>query len=147
MLLKNKFLFTIAVLAITISCNKIKRHDPAPQPPCHPEQPDDTCDYWMLSQGLTAISGPATASVGQSVQLTVGVSGNSGCADGAQITGYATGNNISLTGNVHYHGCICTAVMTEETGIYHFTPTQAGVYTFQGTNYDGVPVTHTLVVQ
>ncbi|KAA5536946.1 hypothetical protein F0919_04540 [Taibaiella lutea] len=145
MLLQNKSLLIITALALAISCNKIKHSDPVPPPPC--VQPEDTCDFWSPSAGLVSISGPATASIGQTVQLIIGVTGNNGCADAAQVSAIATGNSISLTGNVHYHGCICTQALTEETALYNFTPAQAGTYTFHGTTYEGAPVVHTIVVQ
>jgi hypothetical protein len=145
MLLQNKSLLIISVLALAISCNKSKHSDPAPPPSC--VQPEDTCDSWAPSAGLVSISGPASASIGQTVQLTVGITGSNGCADAAQISAITTGNNIALTGNVHYHGCMCTQALTEETALYNFTATQAGTYTFHGTTYEGTPVIHTIVVQ
>lgn len=150
MLLKNKILLIVPVLALAVACNKTKPGMPKPEPCCelNPPAEDSTeCSFWQASPGLVSISGPATASAGQPVQLTVGITGLNGCADGAQITGNANGNDITFTGNVHYAGCICTQALTEVSNTYSFTPSQAGTYTFHGTTYEGNPVTHTIIVQ
>ena len=147
MLIQNKFLLILSAAVLAVSCNKTKPHDPEPPLSCIPIDLEDSCDSWAASAGLVSITGPSTGTTGQEIQLTVGLTGNNGCADGAQITGNASGNVISLSGNVHYHGCICTQALTEQTGTYNFTPAQPGTYTFQGTTYDGNPVVHTVTVQ
>lgn len=144
MLSQNKIFLIIPVLILAISCSKTNNNVPPPGPIC--EQPD-SCSYWNDALGLVSISGPATATVGQPVQFTVIVTGNNGCANTATVSGTASGNNITLTGNVHYSGCICTQALTDVSSTYSFTPTQPGVYLLQGETYEGAPVTHTLTVQ
>jgi hypothetical protein len=119
---------------------------PPPNPICGQPEPD-SCSYWNNAPGLVSISGPATATTGQRVQFTVMVTGTNGCATTATVSGIATGNNITLSGNVHYIGCMCTQALVDISTTYSFTPTQPGVYQLQGQTYEGTPVTHTLTVQ
>lgn len=150
MLFQNKIWLIIPVLALAVACNKTKPKIPKPEPCCDimpPPEDSADCSFWHASPGLVSISGPATATLGQPVQLTVAITGTNGCADNAQIAGNTSGNNITLTGNVHYSGCICTQALIEVSNTYTFTPNQTGTYTFNGTTYEGNPVTHTIIVQ
>jgi hypothetical protein len=143
MLSHNKIFLLIPILIVAISCSK--KSTQVPDPIC--EQPVDSCSYWHDAAGLVSISGPATATAGQPVQFTVLVTGTNGCAVAGITSGVATGNTITLSGNVHYTGCICTQVLSDVSTTYSFTPAQPGVYLLQGETYDGIPVTHTLTVQ
>jgi hypothetical protein len=151
MLLRNKTLFIIPVLILAISCSKTKPKAPESGSGalCNPPPPTDTsnCSAWHYNAGVASISGANTATAGQNVQLTVVMIGNNGCADSANITANTTGNNITLTGNVHYQGCICTQALIEIPYSYTFTPAQTGTYTFHGVTPDGTALTHTILVQ
>lgn len=147
MLFHNKTFLIIPMLILAVSCTK-KATDKTPLTDPIVEQPDsDSCSYWHDAPGIISISGPATATTGQQVQFTVVVTGTSGCAAAATTSGAIAGNTITLSGSVHYTGCICTQVLTDVNSTYSFTPTQPGVYLLQGETYDGIPVTHTLTVQ
>ncbi|MFA6057318.1 MAG: hypothetical protein WC756_03905 [Taibaiella sp.] len=143
MLSRNKIFLVIPMLIFAISCSK--KSTQVPDPIC--EQPVDSCSYWQDAAGLVSISGPATASVGQQVQFIVVVTGRNGCATSALVNGAPFGNNIALTGNVHYVGCMCTQALVDLSSTYSFTPAQPGIYLLQGETYEGAPVTHTLTVQ
>lgn len=142
MLSRNKIFLVIPMLIFVISCSKKSTQVPDPI-----NEPVDSCSYWQDAPGLVSISGPATATVGQQVQFTVVVTGRNGCASSAQVNGAPFGNNIALTGNVHYTGCMCTQALVDINSTYSFTPSQPGIYLLQGETYEGAPVTHTLTVQ
>jgi hypothetical protein len=144
MLSRNKIFLIIPVLALAISCTKASND--VPPPTCGQPEPD-TCVYSGPAIGLVSISGPSVANVGQPVQFNVIVTGSNGCAASAEVSGAAVGNNITITGNVHYIGCMCTQALADVNSTYSFTPTQPGVYLLQGETYEGSPVTHTLTVQ
>jgi hypothetical protein len=143
MLSRNKIFLVLPMLIFAVSC--AKKSTQVPDPIC--EQPVDSCSYWHDAPGLVSISGPTTAIAGQQVQFTVMVTGTSGCATSALVNGAVFGNNIALTGNVHYIGCMCTQALMDISSTYSFTPAQPGIYLLQGETYEGAPVTHTLTVQ
>ncbi len=142
---KNKFLAIIPLLILALSCTKVKNTncDPVVDP-----QPDSaTCSHWEEAIGISSITGPTTANLGQTVQLTVMVTGRNGCAAISQVSALPFGNNISLTGNIFYQGCICTQALEDVNTTYTFMPSQTGVYTIHAVSYDGTPVSHTITVQ
>jgi hypothetical protein len=144
MKLIHKIFLVVPVLVLALSCNK---NNNEPDPNCGQPEPDSTtCAAWAPASGLVSISGPTTGTIGQTIQLTVEVMGNNGCAQQATVSAMPLGNNIALTGSIFYQGCICTQVLTGVNATYNFTPGQAGVYTFHGATYDGVPVVHTVTV-
>jgi hypothetical protein len=145
MLSRNKIFLIIPMLLFAIACTK-KTTNQRPVDE-QPERDSTACNYWQGAPGLVSISGPTTAITGQQVQFTVVVTGRNGCASAAEVSGIAAGNNITLSGNVHYIGCMCTQALVDINSTYSFTPAQPGIYLLQGETYDGTPVTHTLTVQ
>lgn len=146
MLPQNKLLLILPFVLMAWSCTKV--HNTKPGPVCEQPQPDPaTCSFWQPAIGVSAISGPATATVGQSVLLAVTTTARNGCAAQASVSSLPFGNDISLTGNIFYSGCICTEALMDMSTTYYFTPTQTGIYTFHGETYDGAPVVYTLTVQ
>lgn len=147
MLSRNKIFLVIPMLILAVSCTKKVTDQRPVSEPINEQPTPDSCSYWHDAIGLVSISGPATATAGQQVQFTVVVTGTNGCATTATASGVTAGNTITLSGSVHYVGCICTEALADVNSTYSFTPTQPGVYLLQGETYDGIPVTHTLTVQ
>lgn len=146
MLYRNKYLMIIPALLLAMSCTKTEPQQP--EPVCGTPVDSTECSGWGPAIGLVSITGPTTVALGQSIILSVTVTGTNGCAQYATLNGTVNNNNITLTGNVWYVGCMCTQALTElNVPSYSFTPTQAGTYTFQGVTYEGAPVTHTVSVQ
>lgn len=144
MKLFHKIFLVVPVFMLALACNKVN-NDPGPN--CGQPEPDSTtCASWAPASGLVSISGPATGTVGQTIHLNVVVTGNNGCAQQASVSALPLGNTMALTANVFYRGCICTQALVDLNSTYSFTPAQAGTYTFQGTTYEGAPVTHTVIV-
>jgi hypothetical protein len=145
MLSRNKILAIVPLLILALSCTKV--HNEPCDPITDPQPDSTTCSFWQDAIGISAITGPTTAYLGQTIQFSVTATGRNGCAQQAQVMALPFGNDISLSGNIFYQGCICTQALVDLNTTYTFTPSQTGIYTFHAMAYDGTPLTHTLTVQ
>lgn len=108
---------------------------------------DSLCTTWQHAIGIASITGNAVSPVGQPVHLSVAATGTNGCALVAVIRGSQSGNTITLTADIKYAGCSCTAALQNVIALYSFTPTHPGVYHVQGFTWDSTLVVKTITVQ
>lgn len=141
----NKKLFLIVpVVLFALACHK-SNNLPNEQPGC--EIPELECEHTEAAIGISAISGPTTATLGQPLVLTIMATGRNGCAVSAKAAGTPSTTSIALSATICYTGGMCTQALVELATTYTFTPTNAGSYTFHATDYEGNPIQHTVNVQ
>lgn len=154
---QRAILFTFAAILL-LSIAACKKNDPVPvplgrceivNPPCDisPPSPDPECSGWNPAIGIASISGNTTGYVGVPLFITAYATATNGCGVSAAINGSWSGNTVTLTGQINYIGCICTAALEDIAGTYTFTPSQAGVYQVSATDYQGNVQVLTIQVQ
>jgi hypothetical protein len=111
---------------------------------------EDTANNKCLSFAkapVTAVTGPATGSINQDINLTVSFACSNGCGQFGSFEQARTGNTFEISVTAKYEGCVCTQDIPVRQQTYTFRASQPGTYLLNFVQQNNTFVTHTIVVQ
>ncbi|MFI5221849.1 MAG: hypothetical protein ACHQK8_05960 [Bacteroidia bacterium] len=95
---------------------------------------------------VTKVDGSKIGTASQPMPFIVYFPGNSGCAQSGVLTESVSGNTRTISVNVKYVGCVCTAIASVMQINYTFTPVAAGTYYLKFTQDNNTFLIDTLAV-
>jgi hypothetical protein len=128
--MKNYLALVITLLgSLLVSCDK-----------------NDVSESEFDNSVITHVEGPATAAVGQQVELMVTLQGNNGCAVSGQLQENIEGKTRVIRGKVNYQGEACHQALVPVVEIYKFQTAIKGTYELKFLKIDNTFVIHKITV-
>jgi hypothetical protein len=122
--------FTLAVLAVSISCKK-----------------ETAKEIIYFQRNVSAVAGAGTGTVNQLIPISVSWFYSSGSCDVMdKFEENRQGNIIWITAIGHSSGTICTTDAGTKVKIYNFLASTAGTYELRFLNKDNSYLTHTIII-
>lgn len=96
---------------------------------------------------VVQVNAPETATVGETVAVTVHFLVKNGCGEFGSFEDSRNGNTITVKVYPHYQEGFCTQAITTREATYSFKPDKAGTYTLQFWAGEEQFITESIVVQ
>jgi hypothetical protein len=113
---------------------------------CDVGSDEQKCHSDSIGVGVTAVTGPETAAVDETITLNVAFKVLNDCGSFQVFNKAATEDATIITVNVQYDGCSCGATDLDRTAPYTFKASVPGVYVLKFRITNSTYITHTITV-